>query len=101
MRHDRHNPEGQNRDQINDKPRLEVAPGDLPARVQPDATRAVVFDQVEAYEDVRHEEAVDEAVDEEEGAYIDLELTGGQQYILVVGSDGTGPYELTIQAVVD
>ena len=29
----------------------------------------------------------------------DLGLTGGQQYILVVGSDGTGPYELTVQAV--
>ena len=39
------------------------------------------------------------SVDEEEGAYLDLELTGGQQYILVVGSDGTGPYELTIKVV--
>jgi len=38
------------------------------------------------------------SVDEEEGAYLDLELTGGQQYILVVGSEGTGPYELTVKA---
>ena len=41
------------------------------------------------------------SVDEEEGAYLDMTLTGGQQYILVVGSEGTGPYELTVQAHVE
>ena len=40
------------------------------------------------------------SVDEEEGAYIDIELTGGQQYVLVVGSQGTGPYEFTLKALV-
>ena len=41
------------------------------------------------------------SVEEEEGAYLDLELTGGQQYILIVGSEGTGPYELTVQGRVE
>ena len=41
------------------------------------------------------------SVEEEEGAYLDLELTGGQQYILIVGSEGTGPYELTVQARIE
>jgi hypothetical protein len=39
------------------------------------------------------------SVEEEEGAFIDLVLTGGQQYVLVVGASGTGPYELTIKAI--
>ena len=34
-----------------------------------------------------------------EGAYLDITLTGGQQYILVVGGEGTGPYELTLRAI--
>jgi hypothetical protein len=34
-----------------------------------------------------------------EGAYLDIELTGGQQYILVVGGEGSGPYELTVRAI--
>ncbi len=41
------------------------------------------------------------SVEEEEGAYLDVTLSGGQQYILVVGSEGTGPYELTVQAYVE
>lgn len=41
------------------------------------------------------------SVEDEEGAYLDVTLSGGQQYILVVGSEGTGPYELTVQAYVE
>jgi hypothetical protein len=39
------------------------------------------------------------SADDNEGAYIDIELTGGLQYILVVGASGEGPYEFTLRAI--
>ena len=38
------------------------------------------------------------SADEYEGAYIDVVLEGGKDYIIVVGaSQGTGAYELTLK----
>ena len=34
-----------------------------------------------------------------EGAYLDVELVGGQQYILVVGASDAGPYEFSVRAI--
>ena len=78
--------------------------GNDPSGFVPIGTEVLDLDQVDDDEAVSLDRKLNlggVSVDEEEGAYLDLELTGGQQYILVVGSDGTGPYELTIKAIVD
>ena len=35
-----------------------------------------------------------------EGAFLDVELVGGEQYVLVVGAADSGPYEFAIRAIV-
>ena len=40
------------------------------------------------------------SVDDAEGAYIEVSLEGGKDYIIVVGaSDGKGPYELNVKKI--
>jgi hypothetical protein len=41
------------------------------------------------------------SANDEEGAFLDVTLLGGQQYMLVIGASGTGPYELTIRAITE
>ena len=63
-----------------------------------------VFDQDEIDDDTnysydRTQNLGGLSVDSGEGAYLDIILTAGIPYTLVVGaSDGEGPYEVTIKA---